>query len=95
MRSRRWGSPASMEKGATSGRLIPVVAFPMATPSTCTTTDPMAVPGAVILSMAHPDTVTVPEIEEPGVGPSITTLGVAPDCAARRLTGQDQTLVKL
>src|ERR1700675_1361492 len=36
----------------------------------------MVEPEADILSIAQPDTVTVPEIVEPGAGPSIATLGV-------------------
>ena len=69
----------------TSGRLKPYVAVPTVTPSTATFTLPIAVPAAVALSIAQPETVTVPETLEPGAGASICTVG-GPDGTELPLT---------
>jgi hypothetical protein len=67
------GRPGQAEQ--TSGRGVPYVAVPIATPSSFICTLEIAVPTAVVLSMAHPATVTVPEMISPGEGTSMKTLG--------------------
>ena len=68
------GRPGNAEQ--TSGRLTPYVAVPAIVPSTLTCTELIAVPTAVALSSAQPDTVTILETVAPGAGmKSITTVG--------------------
>jgi hypothetical protein len=58
----------------TSGRLSAYVAIPTTTPSTFTCTLLIAVPIVVVLSIAHPATMTTP-LTAPGAGESMYTDG--------------------
>jgi hypothetical protein len=70
------GQPGRPGKTAhTSGRLV-AVAVPTATPSTRTCTLPIAVPTVEALSIAQPESVTVPETVAPGAGASMWTDGI-------------------
>ena len=51
------------------------MAVPTTTQSTLTWTLEMAVPGTVVLSMAQPETLMLPETVPPEDGESIATLG--------------------
>ena len=70
------GQPGRPGKTAhTSVRLV-VVAVPTAVPSTSTCTLLIAVPTVDALSMAQPESVTVPETVAPGAGASMWTDGI-------------------
>ena len=62
----------------TSGRGLPYVAVPAATPSTCTWTELIGVGWPGMLAKAHPVTLIVPLTAAPEVGESIKTIGGGP-----------------
>jgi len=77
------GQPGRPGKTAhTSGRLV-AVAVPTAVPSTSTCTLLIAVPTVQALSIAQPETVTVPETVAPGAGASMWTDGITTGTAAQ------------
>jgi hypothetical protein len=70
------GQPGRPGKTAhTSARLV-AVAIPTAVPSTSTCTLLIAVPTVEALSIAQPETVTVPDMVAPGAGASMWTDGI-------------------